>query len=175
MGTHMKRRSKRKSRKSRKRRAGSNVRDSAFKAKMGSIAEASAKTLADADKTLQAAARAKEDASVQMREARTAGLPSICRLDIMKGSKKCMKEAQAVEKHTKEAVKHAKVLKRTSQRNRDIADKLKAAGLSKLGGKRKRRRTKRRRKSRKSKKSRRKSRKTKRRRKSKKRRSRRRR
>ena len=168
MGTHMKRRSKRKSRKSRKRRAGANMTDSAFKAQMSKVAAASKQTMADADKAIMAAAKAKEDTSRQMREARTAGIPNICRLDIMKDTKKCKKAAEMV-------AKGAKVLKGTSAGIKAKADKLKAAGLSQLGGKRKRRRTKRRRKSRKSKKSRRKARKTKRRRKSKKRRSRRRR
>jgi len=167
MGTHMKRRSKRKSRKSRKRRAGANMNDAAFKAQMSKVAAASKQTMADADKAIMAAAKAKEDTSRQMREARTAGIPNICRLDIMKDTKKCKKAAEMV-------AKGAKVLKGTSAGIKAKADKLKAAGLSQLGGKRKRR-TKRRRKSRKSKKSRRKSRKTKRRRKSKKRRSRRRR
>ena len=167
MGTHMKRRSKRKSRKSRKRRAGANMNDAAFKAQMSKVAAASKQTMADADKAIMAAAKAKEDTSRQMREARTAGIPNICRLDIMKDTKKCKKAAEMV-------AKGAKVLKGTSAGIKAKADKLKAAGLSQLGGKRKRR-TKRRRKSRKSKKSRRKARKTKRRRKSKKRRSRRRR
>ena len=141
--------------------------DAAFKAQMSKVAAASKQTMADADKAIMAAAKAKEDTSRQMREARTAGIPNICRLDIMKDTKKCKKAAEMV-------AKGAKVLKGTSAGIKAKADKLKAAGLSQLGGKRKRR-TKRRRKSRKSKKSRRKSRKTKRRRKSKKRRSRRRR
>ena len=168
MGTHMKRRSKRKSRKSRKRRAGANVRDSAFKAQMDKIAKASAKTMADADKAIMDAAKAKEHARVQLRESSTAGLPSICKNPFMAESKKCQMAAKKIEEG-------AKVLKGTSEGIKKKADKLKAAGLTKLGGKRRRRRTKRRRKSRKSKKSRRKARKTKRRRKSKKRRSRRRR
>ena len=165
----MKRRSKRKSRKSRKRRAGANIMDdAAFKKKMGDIAAKSAETMAKADKAVQDAAKVKQAASEQERLARTSKLPSICRLDIMKGTKRCMKDAKKVEEG-------AKVLMRTSAGIKAKADALKKAGLSKLGGKRKRRRTKRRRKSRKSKKSRRKARKTKRRRKSRKRRSRRRR
>ena len=169
MPGHMKRSHKRKSRRSRrtrKRRGGQNVaNNAAFKAKMASVAKASAKTMADANKGLADAAKAKQHADEAMRKARVSGIPSICKNEFMKNTKKC-KDAAA------KMAEGAKVLKNTSAGIKKRADALKKAGLVKLGGKR-RRKSKRRRSRKKSRKSRRKSRKS--RRKSKRRRSRRRR
>ena len=77
MPGHMKRSHKRKSRRSRrtrKRRGGQNVmNNAAFKAKMADVAKASSKTIADANKGLADAAKAKQHA-----DAAVSGIPNIC-------------------------------------------------------------------------------------------------
>jgi len=143
-GKRKRRKSRRKSRR-RHRRGGMSTDNAEFKAKMDKVATQANKTIADANKAMAAASKAKMDAMNTAREVRVgANIPSICKNPFMKDSAKCKKAAKKIEEG-------AKVLKGTSQGIKERANKLKASGLSQLGGKKRRRRSRsRRRKSRKS-------------------------
>ena len=143
-GKRKRRKSRRKSRR-RHRRGGMSTDNAEFKAKMDKVATQANKTIVDANKAMAAASKAKMDAMNTAREVRLGKkIPSICKNPFMKDSAKCKKAAEKVEEG-------AKVLKGTSQSIKERANKLKASGLSQLGGKKRRRRSRsRRRKSRKS-------------------------
>ena len=111
-----------------------NTDNAAFKKKMDNVATQANKTIMDANKAMASANKAKQDAANIARAARVSGIPNICKNPFMKDSAKCKMAAKKVEEG-------AKVLKGTSQGIKERANKLKASGLSKLGGRKRRKRS----------------------------------